>query len=57
MNQVVDDKVFMLHILTNLGDDYELVQFHLDHCMFSTVNPLTLEELRHGSNNRYDKIK
>jgi Zinc knuckle len=57
MNQVVYDKAFMLHILVNLGDDYELVQFHLDHRMFSTVNPLTLEDLRHELNNRYDKIK
>jgi gag-polypeptide of LTR copia-type len=57
MNQVVDDKAFMLHLLADLGDDYELIQFHLDHRMFLTVNPLTLEELRHELNNRYDKIK
>jgi gag-polypeptide of LTR copia-type len=29
--QPVDDRDFMLHILSNLGDDYEMVQFHLDH--------------------------
>jgi gag-polypeptide of LTR copia-type len=57
MNQVVDDRAFMLHILSNLGEDYELVQFHLNHRMFSTTNPLTIEELRHELNNRYDKIK
>jgi hypothetical protein len=58
MNQVVKLlKAFMLHILANLGDDYELVQFHLDHRMFSTINPLTLEELCHELNNYYDKIK
>jgi hypothetical protein len=34
MNQVVDDRAFMLHILANFGDEYELVQFHLDHHMF-----------------------
>jgi hypothetical protein len=45
MNQTIDDRAFMLQILSNLGDDYELVQFHLDHRMFSTVNPLTIEEL------------
>jgi gag-polypeptide of LTR copia-type len=52
MNKVVDDKAFMLHILANLGEDYELVQFQLDHRMFLTVNPLTLEELHHEVNNR-----
>jgi hypothetical protein len=51
MNQVVDDRAFMLHNLSNLGDDYELVQFHLDHRMFSTTNPLTIEDLRHKLNN------
>jgi gag-polypeptide of LTR copia-type len=57
MSQVVDDKAFMLHIIENLGDYYELVQFHLYHRMFSTINPLTLEELCHELNNCYDKIK
>jgi gag-polypeptide of LTR copia-type len=57
MNQVVDDKAFVLHILANLGDDYELVQFHLDHRMFSTINPISIEELCHQQNNCYDKIK
>jgi hypothetical protein len=57
MNQVVDNKEFMLHILANLGDDYELVQFHLDQRMFSTINPLTLEDSHHELNNRYEKIK
>jgi Zinc knuckle len=57
MNQSIDDRAFMLHILSNLGDDYELVQFHLDHRMFSFTNPLTIEELRTELSNRYDKIK
>jgi hypothetical protein len=57
MHQVISDRAFMLHILARSGDDYELVQFHLYHQMFSTTNPLTLEELHNELNNRYDKIK
>jgi hypothetical protein len=35
MNQSIDDRAFMLHIVSNLRDDYELVQFHLDHHLLS----------------------
>jgi hypothetical protein len=30
MGQVYHDKAFMIYVLSNLSEDYELVQYHLD---------------------------
>jgi gag-polypeptide of LTR copia-type/Zinc knuckle len=57
MGQVYDDKAFMIHVLSNLGEDYELVQYHLDHRMADKKNPLTIDELREELNSRYERIR
>jgi hypothetical protein len=57
MSQPVDDRAFMINILSSLGDAYEMVKFHLDHRMFSTSHPLTIEELHHELNNHFNKTK
>jgi hypothetical protein len=51
------DKQLMLHVLENLGDDYEYVQYHMDHRLSSSTNPLTNEELRALLNTHYEKLK
>jgi Zinc knuckle len=57
MGHTCTDKQFMLHVLANLGDDSEYVQYHIDHCLSSLANPLTIEELRAELNARYEKLK
>jgi DNA polymerase I-like protein with 3'-5' exonuclease and polymerase domains len=57
MGQVYDDKAFMIHVLSNLGEYYELVQYHLDHRMSDTKNPLTIDELRKELNSRYQRLR
>jgi hypothetical protein len=47
----------MPHVLANLGDDYEYVQYHMDHRLSSSTNPLSIEELRAELNACYEKLK
>jgi gag-polypeptide of LTR copia-type len=57
MGQVFDDKAFMIHVPSNLGEDYELVHYHLDHRMADTKNPLTIDKLCEELNSKYERIR
>jgi hypothetical protein len=57
MGHTCTDKQFMPHVLANLGDDYEYVQYHMDHRLSSSTNPLSIKELRAELNACYEKLK
>jgi hypothetical protein len=57
MGHVYTDHQYMLQILSNLTDDYEVVVYFLNHRLSDLHNPLTIDEMRDELSARYELIK
>jgi gag-polypeptide of LTR copia-type len=59
MNVVFTERQFLLHILSNLNEDYGMVQYHLEHRLGSTDedNQLTVDELTSELNAQYARLQ
>jgi hypothetical protein len=57
MGHTCTDNQFMLYVLANIGDDYEYVQYRMDHHLSSSTNSLTIKEFRTKLNARFEKLK
>ena len=52
----MSDTNFIIHILGNLPEQYEVAIESLEERMEDTTNPVTLEDARAKSNARYEQI-
>ena len=54
----ISDKDFMIHILNNLPEEYDIILDGLENCLTAMgENALTIDAIRKKLNHQYEKIK